>query len=111
MAEKINRIQENLKSGKSFSLLEVEDILYMEKPLGKAMYVDSLIEQKRPIGRPRKEDEDKAKPNDILICNICGRTFIRSARSRHRKTKIHQAYEGINTKLAKVILNIDTDKI
>jgi len=87
----------NLRSGKSIPLLNTNDILILEKPIGRAIY-------KNQIGRPRKKEEDKAKPNDRLICDICGGKFIRSHRSRHNQNKVHQAYANIHNKLYKVIV-------
>ena len=48
------------------------------------------------VGRPRKKDEDKAKPSDYIECNICGHTFRRNNRSRHNNTKIHKAIAELN---------------
>lgn len=101
MEKKINKIQQNLKSGRGISFLEVDDIAYIEKPLGKALFINSQIEQKKI----------KANPNDRIVCNICGRTYTRNVRSRHNKTKIHQAYANINSKFAKLVLNVDTNNI
>jgi len=108
MADKIQRIQNNLKSGKSMPLLNDEDILYITKPLGKAIYKNAIS---KPLGRPRKEEHDKAKPNDRLICNVCGMKFIRSARSGHKKTKVHQIYENMSRKLNRTFLDIDSEEI
>lgn len=87
----------NLRSGKRITLLDNDEIKKIQTPIGKAIYINS-------IGRPRKEE--KALPNDRLICDVCGGKFIRSHRSAHKKTKVHQAYENMNKKLSKLLLDI-----
>jgi hypothetical protein len=59
----------------------------------------SKTEKKR--GRPRKSEDDKAKKNEYIECDICGNgiKFQRSNRSKHYKTRIHQA----NLKMIKMI--------
>lgn len=42
------------------------------------------------VGRPRKNDQEKAKYNDKITCDVCKGVFSRSARSRHNATKKHQ---------------------
>ena len=59
--------------------------------------------KKKSQGRPKVAEEDKCKPNDRLTCDICHGTYIRACRSRHNKTKVHQAYENINNKLQEAI--------
>lgn len=55
------------------------------------------------VGRPRKNDEDKAKPTDILICQICGSKYQRSCKSKHNKNRVHQAYIDFNNRMNRVI--------
>lgn len=102
MVEKIQQSQNRLKSGVSIPLLDSEDLIYLQKPIGRALY-------KNTLGRPRKREEDKAKPGDIIICDVCGNKFIRSHRSSHKKTKVHQAYENMNRKLIKMLLNTENN--
>lgn len=92
----------NLRSGRSIPLLSINDIKKLENPIGKAIY-------KNQIGRPRKKEEEKAKPNDRLICDVCGEKFIRSHRTRHNQNKVHQAYAKMNKKISKVLLDIDDE--
>jgi hypothetical protein len=47
-------------------------------------------------GRPKKLEEDKAKPNDKVKCDICGKVFSRSIRSVHNKSQVHQAHLKAN---------------
>lgn len=97
---RIRKIQEELKEGKPLTFLPNEDIRYLEKPLGKAIY-------KSAVGRPRKKEKDKAKPSDRLICDICNEKFTRSHRWSHNQTKVHQAYMKMNDKMKKILLNED----
>ena len=104
MVEKVNNkisdIQKHLKTGRSIPLLDENDIKYIQKPIGKAIY-------KEVLGRPKKREEDKAQPSDRLICNICGGKYVRSHRSAHNKTKVHKAYENMNHKLTKILLDTE----
>lgn len=55
-------------------------------------------------GRPRKLENEKAKPNDKVVCDICNATYSRSAQSRHKKSKVHQAYLKANKKISQSVL-------
>lgn len=48
---------------------------------------------KKQRGRPKKSEEEKAKKNDYIECDICGNgmKFQRSNRTHHYKTRVHQA--------------------
>jgi|SRR5271154_1709771 len=96
---------DELKTGKSIPLLKYKDIKRLQTPVGKAIYEASKCDDKRPLGRPRKDESEKAKPTDRIQCEICGNIFSRCHRSAHRKTKIHQAYENMNQKLIKLLLD------
>ncbi len=88
------KIQDKLKNNKSLANYDVEDMKYLQKPLGKAIY-------KR--GRPKSDNP--AKWNDRVICDVCGKEFTRSARTKHKKTQFHQAFEIMNNKLKKLLIN------
>lgn len=98
MANNMNSLQNSLKSGRSIPLLNIDEINYTQTPVGKSLY-------KNAIGRPRKREEDKARPHDRLICNVCGGKFTRCHRTAHNKTKVHQAYEKMNDKLRKALID------
>jgi hypothetical protein len=102
--EKINRIQQKLKKGKGIIAYNNEELRYLQKPLGKAIYKNAI---NQPIGRPRKSEDEKAKPDDRIICDICQGVFTRAHRSAHKKTKVHQAYEKMNGKIQKLLLDED----
>jgi hypothetical protein len=92
----------NLRGGKRVTLLDIDDIKKLQTPIGKAIYNNS-------IGRPPKKEGEKALPNDRLNCEICGGKFIRSHRTAHKKTKVHKAYENMNRKISKVLLDINDE--
>lgn len=94
----MSNLYKNLRSGKSIPLLSIKDIRNLDKPVGKAIY-------RNKIGRPKMKEEDKAKPGDRLVCDVCGEKFIRSHRTRHNQNKVHQAYANIHNKLYKVIVD------
>lgn len=93
--EEISKIQDRLKRDKNIINYIEEEIRYMQKPLGSALYK----------GRPRKDDEDKAKPTDRLVCETCGKEFFRSGRAQHKATQYHILHENLNKKLMKMLLN------
>lgn len=90
----IEDIQTNLKDQKGLSQYNVEELKYVQKPLGKALY--------KHVGRPKSEN--KAHWNDKIICKICGGKFTRSARTGHDKTKVHQIYAKMNDKMRKLLI-------
>lgn len=98
--QKIKKFQEELKNGIGIPLYDTDTIRYLEKPIGKAIY-------KNAIGRPKKRDEDKANYYDRIVCDSCGIEYTRAHRSAHRKTKVHQAYEKMNNKMKKFLVNED----
>lgn len=91
-------VKNKLKEAKSIPLMEEEELKYLQKPIGKAIY-------KRSVGRPRKPDDEKARPGDRVVCEICGGNFKRSHRSSHNKTKIHMVYENMNKKLMNLLVD------
>lgn len=88
----ISNIHDNLKKCKSLPLLDENEIKYIQNPIGKAIIKKSL-------------DINKKHYSDKLICDICGGSFTRSHKSAHNKTKLHLAYDNMNKKLMKVLLN------
>jgi hypothetical protein len=98
-----------LKSGKSIPLLSYKDMKRLQTPVGKAIYQSSFnkTQEEKKLGRPRKNNDEKAKPTDRIQCDICGNIFSRCHRAAHKKTKVHQAYEQMNQKLVKLLLDTD----
>jgi hypothetical protein len=95
----IKKSQHNLKKGKSLPLYDTDDLKYVRKPIGKAIYNNAIL------GRPKINEEDKAKPTDRIECKVCGKTFIRSGRTNHNKSEIHKAYLRMDEKLKDFLLN------
>ena len=50
-------------------------------------------------GRPIKKEEEKAKPNDKINCNICGKIYTRANQTRHKKSKYHTLAERLTQKM------------
>lgn len=46
-----------------------------------------------PIGRPRKEV--RVKPNDLLVCPVCKKSYTRSNSYHHKRTNYHNQQESI----------------
>lgn len=97
----IKEIQENLKKGLSLTTYSEDELRYIQKPIGKALYNSTL--QKK--GRPRKNENNKCKPTDKVKCKICGKIYIRCGSSRHKKTQYHQLHEKVNIKLRKILMD------
>lgn len=95
------QIQQSLKKGNSIPLLSKEELKYIQTPVGKAIYENTT----RSVGRPRMDDDKKCKPSDRIICEICGKKFVRSNRTGHNKTEYHNAFKNMNDKLRIILLD------
>lgn len=103
----------NFLSEKELSLMTDKELKSMLNPINKAIYKANHkdIYQApynngfKKTGRPRKNEEDKAKPTDRLICEVCGGEFTRYNRSAHNKTRVHQAYASMNKKLREFLID------
>lgn len=64
-------------------------------------------------GRPKKEESDKAKWNDKILCEICGEKYLRSNQTRHKKSKIHISHLektiSTNHKISNSIKKLETN--
>lgn len=89
----LQNIQDKIKEDKNICQYTVDEIMYVQRPIGKALYA----------GRPATGSA--AKATDRIKCEICGKEFYRSGRTNHKKTKHHILYEGLNKKLAKILIN------
>lgn len=90
--------QKELQQGKGLSQYEPETLKYLTKPIGKAIFKNAV--EKR--GRPKKDT--KAHWSDRIKCEICGKEFTRSARTKHTKTEFHQAHLKFDQKIKKLLL-------
>lgn len=95
MSSDIEQIQEKIKTDKNILKYVEEEIRYLQKPIGSALYK----------GRPRKPDNEKAKPTDRITCEICGKEYFRSGSANHKATKHHIIHQDLNKKLMKILLN------
>jgi hypothetical protein len=79
---------------------------YVQKPIGKALYEHYNDEiEDEPIQQKDNDEEVKIpKWKEKLQCKICKGIYQRSNYSKHKQTKVHQAYEKINKKLRKIML-------
>lgn len=59
---------------------------------------------KKKIGRPKKEEKEKAKPNDIIDCKICGKKYIRASKISHEKTKYHSRYAKYHERVQRLVI-------
>lgn len=89
----LNNIQDKIKYDKNICQYSVDEMRYVQRPIGKALYV----------GRPATGST--AFPTDRIKCDICGKEFFRSGRANHKKTKYHLLYEGLNKKLTKILID------
>lgn len=88
-------IQSKIKSNKNLTDYDVNELNYVMRPVGKALY--------KGRGRPRKED--KAQPSDRVKCSICSKVFVRSGRTNHNNTEYHKVHSKMNKKLRELLIN------
>lgn len=79
-----------------------------KKPLAKYS-VYELNEVQKPIQKATFLHEDdkpkkKAHWSDIISCKECGKQYMRSSVSAHKKTQYHKIYEHMNKKLKKLLI-------
>jgi len=95
----VKKIQDEIQKGKQLSKMSVEELKYVQKPIGKAIYDSSA----KKTGRPRLEN--KVHWSDKVICDVCGVETLRSNQSTHKKSEKHLMYMKINKKLQDILLN------
>lgn len=57
-------------------------------------------------GRPRKPENEKAKPTDRIECSDCGGIYTRNNRTAHNQTKIHKLSIKNNNKYNDLVNNL-----
>lgn len=97
MPKTIKEIQELLKKGHEMMKYESDELSYITKPIGRAIYENSLEE--------RKENIVKVNRYEKIKCDLCGKTVSKANKSHHNKTQYHQAFEKMNNKLKKILLD------
>lgn len=111
------KIQERLKLALDISQYTPEEMKYLLSPIGKAIYEKALSEKgiennikKTELNIDKVLTESEVKrtkfiKNQKIKCDTCGVQFTRANRSAHVKTKVHNAYESMNNKLKKFLLD------
>lgn len=101
----VKGIQDKLKKGKTLTKYSSNELKYTMKPLGKAIYISSVK------NKPKEEEEEieaiitEKHPRDRIKCKVCGEIYSRSNSWSHRKSKIHVAYDKLNVKLRKILMD------
>lgn len=98
----VYKLQEEIKKGKKIIEYDNETIKYIQKPLGKALYLNAIDNN----DSDHKNDNKKRKAlwNDRIQCKICGKKMLRSNQSKHKKTQYHMAFEKMNNKIRDLLL-------
>lgn len=96
MDNDIKKIHDEIKSDKSITQYDNETIKYLVKPIGKAMLKNK--------GRPIKDEKDKCNYKDKILCDICGKEYVRSNSTNHKKTNYHKIHLELNKKLINILL-------
>jgi hypothetical protein len=120
----IKNIYSQLKTGKSIINMNIDEFRYLDKPIGRALYIGGVEEIKhkplgrlpidsdikpRKVGRPRNDPNRLAHSDDIVICDVCGNKFVRKHRTKHKRTKKHLIYERMNKKFMKLFIEDTQD--
>lgn len=102
------RLQESLEIGRSIQLLSNEEVKYLYKPIGNAIYChatdptniinDNILVDKTKTRRYARYD-------DRLECLVCGKIYARSSVTSHRKTQFHQFHAKAQRKFRDIIVN------
>lgn len=61
--------------------------------------------EKKVVGRPKKDLDSKANPNDRIKCIVCGLYYSRSNQSKHIKTKMHQTFLKVDEDIRYISFN------
>lgn len=108
--KEVINIQEKLKKGNNIIDYDINELNYIRKPIGKAIY-NKACEDKKELDKTIQQDEIKLKktkkwdPNEKVICELCGNRYTKSNKAVHETTKIHIAYKNINDKFRLLLLS------
>ena len=92
--ENIRGLKQHLNDDKNIVDYNREQLEYLQKPIGKAIYKSEDI----------TDADTKAHWSDRIKCNVCGKEFTRSSRTKHNKTQHHRTYEQLNRKLVEFLV-------
>jgi hypothetical protein len=93
----IDDIKNRLRQGKELITCDLDELQYIQKPIGKSIY--------RHANEERKKRKNKYISDERIICDLCGKDYRRSNKSFHEKTHYHLTYKLVNDKFKKLILN------
>ena len=100
----IKNIQNKLKQANEIINYDIDELDYLTKPIGKAIY-----EKNEDIKKEKHDRNYKAKKvwnsHERIKCDLCGIEYRRSNKSYHEKSKNHLVYKKINDKFKQLILN------
>lgn len=97
----VQEIQNKIKESKNIMEYDQDTLKYIQKPIGKALFMNSNEEDTIECDPVEKR---KALWNDRIKCKICGNTMLRSNQSKHKTTKYHMAFENMNNKIREMLL-------
>lgn len=63
----------------------------------------------KPLPSNKTLNFNKKKHSDRLICDVCRKTYTRSAVTKHRQTNYHKIYKEMHDKFNNVLFNIPND--
>lgn len=94
--ENIRQIKRKIDRDRNIVDYSYDELVYLQKPIGRAIYASA------PVVAVEK---NKKNWYDKIECDICGKTYTRSAKSKHVNTQYHQIYANLNKKLCKILVN------
>lgn len=100
----LRELRDSLREGREVCQYDAEEMKYITKPIGRAVYENAYENKDNDIGKEKKE---KKKNNrfERIECELCGRIISKNNKAAHRKTRFHQAYEKMNKKLREFLLD------
>lgn len=104
----IRKIRDKVKNNKNLTTYNDDEIRFVQTTVGKALYQDKNTEDEVMLS-DEEMDIDKAPPkakwNDRVECNICGKIFTRSCRTAHNGTLYHRMKKQEHEKLKKILID------
>ncbi len=93
--------QDKLDKGYNLLQYDNEDVQYIEKPIGRAIYLNSEIEMDKPeiIGDGVPYWKQRCK------CKHCGIEISKAYYAQHRRTKACQVHQKVHKKVLDIIIN------
>lgn len=91
--------QHQLLKQKGLGTVDNETIKYLRHPIGKSIALS--------LGKPSMKPKKKCHWSDRIKCKICGKTYVRSACTKHKSTEYHKLYERFDEKIRNIMLAED----